>query len=107
MEQFKKGDQIKTLIGIPVVVEDYLAGGGQGDVYIVSFNGEKKALKWYKPSSLHKPDLFYDNLKRNAAKGSPDPAFLWPIAVTERINNSFGYVMDLRPEGYYSVEEKL
>ena len=34
------------------------AEGGQGEVYIVDYNGEKKALKWYKKTGLgktHKP----------------------------------------------------
>ena len=33
--------------------------------------------------------------------GSPDKTFLWPITVTETIDNSFGYVMDLIPDTYH------
>ncbi len=103
MSLFQVGDTIPTKSGFPVKIQKYLASGGQGDVYMVEYKGEKKALKWYKPSVLKNPRKFYENLQNNAKKGSPDKAFLWPIAVTEEYDNSFGYVMDLRPEGYYEL----
>lgn len=106
MDQFHAGKVIQTPLGIPVKIIRYLAGGGQGDVYEVEFNGEHKALKWYRnPKTMKNPKLFYDNLKRNASKGSPDKAFLWPITVTEIVDGSFGYVMDLRPDSYHELSE--
>lgn len=103
MEFFQPGTRIPTQKGIPATVVKYLAGGGQGDVYVVDFAGEKKALKWYKPNAVKNPKKFYENLERNARKGSPAPAFLWPITATEEYEGSFGYVMDLRPDGYYEL----
>ena len=35
-----------------VKVEKFLAEGGQGGVYIADYNGQRKALKWYKKGSL-------------------------------------------------------
>jgi len=105
MEHLKKGKEIPTIAGVPLKIERYIAGGGQGDVYEVIFNGEKKALKWYKPNAIKDPDGFYENLKRNVGKGSPNKAFLWPITATQMMDNSFGYVMDLRPEGYYELAD--
>lgn len=111
MELFSPGKTIPTVTGKgnftgkPVKVVQYIAGGGQGDVYIVDYDGERKALKWYKPRALKDPDRFYRNLKDNAEKGSPDKAFLWPITVTEKVDGSFGYVMDLRPDGYYELND--
>jgi serine/threonine protein kinase len=97
---------IKTLLGGEVKVEKFLAEGGQGAVYIANYNGEKKALKWYKKSSLgSNPDAFYDNIKNNVMRGAPSPEFLWPLDITERVDGTFGYIMDLRPEGYYEVTE--
>lgn len=104
MAQFEPGKIIKTDFGAPIKIVKYLAGGGQGDVYVVEYKGEKKALKWYKNAGRD-PEAFYDNLKKNVEKGSPDNAFLWPEAVTERTEGSFGYVMKLRPEGYYELSE--
>ena len=101
MEPFAPGKIIPTCSGIPAKVVKYLAEGGQGAVYVVEYGGEKKAMKWYKDGALKNSDLFYKNLVKNAEKGSPDPAFLWPITATEQGDGSFGYIMDLRAEGYY------
>ena len=107
MPMLEKGQALKTTAGVRIVVEELLGEGGQGEVYRVDYNGEKKALKWYKPEALRDPILFYDNLKNNVAKGSPDRAFLWPEAVTEYSGGTFGYVMGLKPEGYYELSKIL
>ena len=107
MEQLPAGTVIETTAGLPVTVKRYLAGGGQGHVYIVDFKGEEKVLKWYKPGVFENEDDFYNNLLNNARKGSPDPAFLWPIVVTKKQDGSFGYVMDYKPDGYEEFAEFL
>ena len=107
MAQFEPGKVIKTDFGEVIKIVKYLARGGQGDVYVVDYGGRRKALKWYKPQAIRDPDAFYKNLKSNVSKGSPDKAFLWPEAVTERTEGSFGYVMDLKPDGYYELSKFL
>ena len=107
MDKLESGKVINTTLGSPITIEKYLASGGQGDIYIVEYGGNKKALKWYKPKALRDPNAFYEHLKRNADKGPPDKAFLWPDAVTEKINGSFGYIIDLRPDGYYELSKIL
>ena len=105
-EVLANGFRIKTLFGGTVKVAKYLAEGGQGAVYVVDYNGEKKALKWYKKIALgNSPSAFYDNIKQNIMRGSPSPEFLWPLDITEWVDGTFGYIMDLRPEGYYEVTE--
>lgn len=104
MAQFEPGKVLKTNFGAPIKIIKYLAGGGQGDVYVVEYAGKKKALKWYRNAG-NNPEAFYDNLKHNADKGSPDKAFLWPEAVTEKSDGSFGYIMELRPDGYFELSE--
>lgn len=104
MAQFETGKVIRTNLGEPIKIIKWLASGGQGDVYIAEYRGEQKALKWYKNVGKN-PDAFYDNLKCNVDKGSPDKAFLWPEAITEKVDGSFGYIMNLRPEGYYELSE--
>lgn len=106
MAQFQPGKVLKTDFGAPIKVIKYLAGGGQGDVYVVEYGGKKKALKWYKDVGKD-PESFYENLKRNVDRGSPDKAFLWPEAITEKAEGSFGYIMDLRPEKYHEISEYL
>ena len=53
-EALQSGFKVKTLFGSEIQVEKYLAEGGQGEVYVADYNGEKKALKWYKKSGLGK-----------------------------------------------------
>lgn len=105
-EVLENGFRVKTLFGGTVKVEKFLAEGGQGGVYIADYNGQKKALKWYKKGSLGaNPNAFYENIKQNVMRGIPSPEFLWPLDITEWSDGTFGYIMDLRPEGYYEVTE--
>lgn len=103
-DKLAAGARLKTLYG-EAVVQKWLAEGGQGDVYQVKYNGQDKALKWYKPGGMGKDkDRFYKNLKSNVMHGAPDASFLWPLDITEPDKDGiFGYIMDLRPEGYYEV----
>ena len=105
-ETLQNGFIIKTLFGGNAKVEKYLAEGGQGAVYVVDYNGKKKALKWYKKASLGEdPKAFYDNIKQNVMRGAPSAEFLWPQDVTEWTDGTFGYIMDLRPAGYHEITE--
>lgn len=104
-EELRNGYQIRTIDGVTVTVKKKLGGGGQGDVYLVDYNGESKALKWYKKSAINNPNAFYDNLKNNKNHGAPSKEFLWPLDVTEWKDGTFGYIMNLKPEGYYEVSD--
>ena len=111
MAQFNSGKVLKTVpnknerSASTVKIIKHLGGGGQGDVYMVEHNGEKKALKWYRNLGSD-PQAFYDNLVRNVEHGSPDKAFIWPEAVVgDKSEKSFGYLMALRPDGYYDLSE--
>lgn len=107
-EELEKGFQVKILFGGTVEVENFLAEGGQGKVYIAYYNGEKKALKWYKKGSLgQNPTAFYENIRQNVTRKAPSDEFLWPLDITEWSDGTFGYIMDLRPEGYYDVTEYM
>lgn len=107
-EPLKKGFTVKTLFGSEVKVEKFLAEGGQGGVYVALYKGQKKAFKWYKKDGLgNNPDAFYDNIKQNVMRGAPSAEFLWPEDITEWKDGTFGYIMDLRPEGYYEVTEYM
>ncbi len=101
-----KGFTLKTIFGETITIDEYINEGGQGVVYLVNFNGQKKALKWYKKEALGKePQDFYENLKRNVIRKSPSKEFLWPLEITEWVDGTFGYVMDLRPSGYYELTD--
>ena len=105
-ELLSPGQKIQTLFGGSICVKKFLAECGQWQVYIVDCNGKEKALKWYKTSSLgENPQAFYENIRENIAKGTPGPEFLWPQDITQWHDGSFGYVMELRPEGCYDLSE--
>ena len=107
-EVLENGFRIKTLFGGTVKVVKFLAEGGQGGVYLAEYNGEKKALKWYKKGSLGvNPAAFYENIRQNVMRGTPSSEFLWPLDITEWEDDTFGYIMDLRPDGYYEVTEYM
>ena len=99
MKELKPNQRISLENGGYCTVKEVLGRGGQGIVYLVDLNGKNMALKWY--SSIMK-DEFYTNLKINIIhKRPPSEAFLWPLYLTKKINGQFGYIMNLRPEGYY------
>lgn len=95
---------VNLTIGRQAKVIEELGRGGQGIVYRVELDGNEWALKWYLKSyldSMSNPKTFYDNLANNICKGAPNDSFLWPEFLTEMENDSFGYLMKLRPKEYY------
>lgn len=100
MPSLVRGEKIPTINRLgTVIILDYLAEGGQGEVYKVDFNGKICALKWYKRPVP--PDTFYQNLESNVKKGAPNEHFLWPIMLTAKYKGSYGYIMELRPSKYH------
>lgn len=106
-EYLKKGDTIQLTDGGSVVVNEKLGEGGQGVVYKVSYQGKLYALKWYHKGVFKNPKAFYENLKNNVSKGAPTKHFIWPLFLTTVANDTFGYVMELRPNGYHEFSEFL
>lgn len=59
------------------------------------------ALKWYFIEKMKNPKQFYSNLQRNIEQGAPTDSFLWPQELSEYSQGeSFGYLMELRPQQY-------
>lgn len=114
MAELKVGDVVRTTADAPqgevnlaeVKILSKLGEGGQGWVYKVEYQGKPMALKWYKDCG-NDPQAFYKNVQRNVKRGAPAPVFLWPKAITEQTNGSFGYVMELRPQGFCELSEFL
>ena len=108
MAQFEPGKVLKTNFGAPIKIIKYLAGGGQGDVYEVEYEGEKKALKWYKKDA---PDvsLLQFALPNVCKLKMRIPELVLPEAFTTECDDGWGYLMELLPIGekYYSLEDYL
>lgn len=101
----KKGQTVHlTTGGMTCTVIEELGRGGQGTVYKVDLGGKKMALKWY---HIPPDEKFYKNLQKNVDAGAPSDAFIWPEFLTVRENGSYGYVMKLRPSGYYEFGQYL
>jgi hypothetical protein len=82
--KLKPGDTVKTTDYGIATVKKQLGCGGQGDVYLVDYEGKDMALKWYKPQILAKnKEKFRENVKHKIDTKAPSPAFLWPEHLTE------------------------
>ena len=82
-----------------IIVLDLLGSGGQGEVYLVSYDSKQYALKIY----LNPPSYdFRFNLKNNIDRKSPSSSFLWPMEIVNVDEKTFGYLMELRPSNYES-----
>lgn len=104
MAELAIGSAVTLKTGGAAKVLKKLGEGGQGIVYQVESNGKQYALKWY----MNNPsEAFYENLDRNIKKEAPSDAFLWPEALTDKQNGSFGYLMQLRPQEYKDFSDFL
>ena len=90
----------------PCKVEQFLGGGGQGEVYRATLDGSQVALKWYFPGQATPEQQ--QNLKILIARGAPNSKFLWPLElVTAAGLKGFGYIMPLRDAHYKSIVDLM
>ena len=87
-------------------VLDLLGEGGQGEVYLVSFEGKRLALKWYfKSFATPEQRAVLNDL---ILRGAPSERFLWPVAlVSTARGGGLGYLMALRGEEFYGIPALL
>ena len=105
-----KGELIKIGFTFPLpgnqecVVEQFLGGGGQGEVYRVKIGDDQYALKWYFRHNQN--ETLKKSLQELVKRKSPSANFLWPEQVIE-LDGDFGYVMGLRPNEYEKSQKLL
>jgi len=108
MLELRPGQTVLMEYGGEAKILRTLGSGGQGIVYLAEFNGRKYALKWYDINKIRNPQAFRKNIESNIHDGAPSEKFLWPKFLTKAgAYESFGYMMDLRPEGYDSFVDIL
>jgi hypothetical protein len=100
MRELPIGYKVPMLAGGEAEILGLFGSGGQGSVYRTRFEGKEYALKWYLPGTIKVPEEFQKNLNLNINDGAPTSAFLWPKFLTKQIDNSFGYIMDVRPSNF-------
>lgn len=107
MRILQDGQIVRTVTSdVPVTVEQYLGGGGQGEVYRADLGGKKVALKWYYPAQATPEQR--SGLEVLVKKGPPTAKFLWPIELTTADKvQGFGYVMPLRAPQYMSIVDLM
>jgi eukaryotic-like serine/threonine-protein kinase len=99
----KIGQQVQVdSSSIDCKVEQFLGGGGQGEVYKATVNGTLQALKWY--FSQQATQSQHSSLKHLIKIGAPNDKFLWPTALVKSKGvKGFGYIMNLRDPSYKSL----
>ena len=87
-------------------VEQFLGGGGQGEVFRATIDGQPVALKWYFPSQA--TSLQKSALELLVKKGPPNDRFLWPLdlAIATGVQG-FGYIMPLRDPAYRGIVDLM
>ncbi len=108
MNQILKPKQVvKTkTTGTPCIVEQFLGGGGQGEVYRAEWGGKSMALKWYFPASATPEQRVA--LETLVKKGPPNDKFLWPLELASAAGVAgFGYVMPLRESRFKGIVDLM
>lgn len=105
-ELLTPGQELKAASGQIVKVEQFLGGGGQGEVYQASYCGTQVALKYFFPQ-IATPEQ-RSAIEYLVSKQAPDARFLWPLEiVTADGVQGFGYLMPLRPPHFKNIVDLM
>lgn len=87
-------------------VDQFIGGGGQGEVYKATLAGKAVAVKWYfKQNATREQRIALDILIK---RGAPNDRFLWPLElVSAQGTPGFGYLMPLREPGLKSIVDLM
>ncbi len=94
-------------LGLPCVIDQFLGGGAQGEVYRATMADQPVAVKWYFPQYRQQDRALRNRLERLVRDNAPTDRFLWPLALALQADDEegFGYVMLLRPANFVSMNE--
>lgn len=92
--------------GMSCEVEQFLGGGGQGEVYRANLGGKPVALKWYFPHQATREQR--EALEVLVKNGPPNEKFLWPQEMTSASGvPGYGYIMPLREPRYKGIVDMM
>lgn len=108
-EMLRSGQKVQgRSSGTSCEVQQFLGGGGQGEVYQVNVGSTPMALKWYFPHYLQQDPELRQRLEKAINTGAPNNKFLWPIELTASDgSSSFGYLMTLRERRYKGIVDMM
>lgn len=109
MQALKPGQLLHCVeSGAQCRVDMLIGDGGQGDVYQVTLDGERYALKWYNDVVLRIDTGLQQRLRVAIDHGAPSSAFLWPFElVTLPDGSRLGYLMRLRRPSWLKIQAVL
>jgi len=90
------------------VIESFIGGGGEGEVYRARDGSTAMAVKWY--YEFRATPQQRKVLQRLVDQGPPNSSFLWPLSLAESVDGSlpgFGYVMPLREPRHKSLRDLM
>jgi len=108
MDQILKPNQkVQTISSrSSCVVEKFLGGGGQGEVYRAILGGRPVALKWYYSASGTAEQQ--KALETLIKMGAPSDRFLWPMELAQATGTpGFGYLMPLRDPRFKGIVDMM
>ncbi|MCR5214662.1 MAG: serine/threonine-protein kinase [Eubacterium sp.] len=97
-----KNQKVRFSNGKVLTITQKLGEGGQGTVYMgVDKNtGEKYAVKCPFPDKYSDIKKHYDYIENQIRTGPPAKVFTWPLFMSEWMNGTFAYAMNLIPKDY-------
>jgi DNA-binding helix-hairpin-helix protein with protein kinase domain len=103
----KRGSRVNAeSSGLPCTIEQFLGGGGQGEVYRASLSGAPVAVKWYFAQSATAAQRAA--LEMLVKKAAPTERFLWPLELSTAPGvPGFGYIMALREPRYKGIADLM
>lgn len=106
-QMLKPGQEVQVASSdATCLVEQFLGGGGQGEVYRARLDDTILALKWYFPTAATPPQR--GALEVLIRIGPPNERFLWPMALAAADGvPGFGYLMPLRPARYKGIVDLM
>jgi DNA-binding helix-hairpin-helix protein with protein kinase domain len=96
--------------GSPVTIKEFIAEGGQGEVYSADRQGEPVAVKWYFKRTVEMDQGLQKRLRtiRDSYLSPPSPKYLWPKDLVFASGPAtFGYIMPLMEKRFKSLDAAL
>jgi len=107
MKELTNGTVLQLNNGKSCTVRNEISKGKLGVVYLAEYDDGEYALRWYTDQSIISSELFFHNIINNVKCKSPSEYFMWPLALTERVDGNFGCMFEFPKDGYSTLGDLL